>query len=101
MKSGTKGITGSVYLKTSATAFLFVPGGTKQSERLGLNSATADPVSRVKRASKHKRPRPDLLVSSMYVLVASLTRDRRGGHARKTGTVGLRLCRSANMMKFC
>lgn len=83
MKSGTKGITASVYLKTSASPFPFVPGGTKKSERLGLNSATTDPVSGVKGASKHRGPRPDLLVSSTYVLVASLTRDRRGGHARR------------------
>lgn len=96
-----KGITGSVYLKTSPSPLLFLPGGTKQSGRLGPNSATTDPVSGVKQASKQKRPRPDLLVSSMYVLVASLTRGRRDGHARKTGTVGLRLCRNANMMKFC
>lgn len=67
MKSGTKGNTGSVHLKTSTSPFLFVPGGTKQSGRLGLNSATTDPVSGVEPASKHKRPRPDLLASSVYV----------------------------------
>lgn len=62
------------------SSFLLLPGETKPARRLGPESVTTDPVSEVKPASKHKRLRSDLLVSSVYVLVATLTRDRHDDH---------------------